>query len=54
MAGKLLSGWVVIDLDGTLITAHSDNGSAAVSYGAEMTPRAANSGDCVGPESLRR
>lgn len=23
-AGKLLSGWVVIDMDATLITAHSD------------------------------
>ena len=32
MAGKLLSGWVVIDLDATLITAHSDKQGAAATF----------------------
>ena len=32
MAGKLLTGWVVIDMDATLITAHSDKTGAAVTF----------------------
>jgi len=32
VAGKLLSGWVVIDMDATLITAHSDKNGAAVTF----------------------
>ena len=32
VAGKLLSGWVVIDLDATLITAHSDKQGAAATF----------------------
>lgn len=31
-AGKLLCGWVVIDMDATLITAHSDKEGAAATY----------------------
>lgn len=32
VAGRLLSGWVVIDLDATLITAHSDKQGAAATF----------------------
>ncbi len=32
MAGKLLAGWLVIDLDGTLITARSDKEGAAPTF----------------------
>jgi hypothetical protein len=32
VAGKLLAGWLVIDLDGTLITAHSDKEGAAPTF----------------------
>lgn len=32
VAGKLLAGWVVIDLDATLITAHSDKQGAAATF----------------------
>src|SRR3989475_1590042 len=32
IAGKLLAGWLVIDLDGTLITAHSDKEGAAPNF----------------------
>ena len=32
MAGKLLAGWLVIDLDGTLITARSDKEGAAATF----------------------
>ncbi|MGX6607352.1 IS1380 family transposase [Micromonosporaceae bacterium Da 78-11] len=32
VAGKVLSGWVVIDLDATLITAHSDKENAAATF----------------------
>ena len=32
VAGKLLSGWVVIDMDATLITAHSDKQGAAATF----------------------
>jgi hypothetical protein len=32
VAGKLLTGWVVIDLDATLITAHSDKQGAAATF----------------------
>jgi hypothetical protein len=32
VAGKLLCGWVVIDLDATLITAHSDKQGAAATF----------------------
>ncbi len=32
MADKLLSGWLVIDLDATLITAHSDKQGAAATF----------------------
>ncbi len=32
VAGKLLSGWVVIDLDATLITAHSPKQGAAATF----------------------
>jgi hypothetical protein len=32
IAGKLLAGWLVIDLDGTLITAHSDKEGAAATF----------------------
>jgi hypothetical protein len=32
VAGKLLRGWIVIDLDATLITAHSDKQGAAVTF----------------------
>ena len=32
IAGKLLAGWLVIDLDGTLITAHSDKERAAPTF----------------------
>ena len=32
VAGKLLSGWVVIDMDATLITAHSDKHGAAATF----------------------
>jgi len=32
IAGKTLAGWLVIDLDGTLITAHSDKEKAAPTW----------------------
>jgi len=32
VAGKLLSGWVIIDLDATLITAHSNKQGAAATF----------------------
>ena len=32
IAGKLLAGWLVIDLDGTLITAHSEKQGAAPTF----------------------
>ena len=32
IAGKLLAGWLVIDLDGTLITARSDQEGAAPTF----------------------
>jgi hypothetical protein len=32
VAGKLLAGWLVIDLDATLITAHSDKQGAAPTF----------------------
>ena len=32
IAGKLLAGWLVIDLDATLITAHSDKEGAAATF----------------------
>ena len=32
VAGKLLTGWIVIDLDATLITAHSDKQGAAATF----------------------
>jgi hypothetical protein len=32
IAGKLLAGWLVIDLDGTLITAHSGKEGAAPTF----------------------
>jgi len=32
VAGKVLTGWVVIDLDATLITAHSDKENAAATF----------------------
>jgi hypothetical protein len=32
VAGKLLAGWLVVDLDGTLITAHSDKEGAAPTF----------------------
>lgn len=32
VAGKLLTGWIVIDLDATLITAHSDKKGAAATF----------------------
>src|SRR5271166_736063 len=36
VAGKLLAGWLVIDLDGTLITAHSDKEGAAPMFKKEF------------------
>jgi len=32
VAGKLLTGWVIIDMDATLITAHSDKQGAAATF----------------------
>jgi hypothetical protein len=32
IAGKLLAGWLVIDLDATLITAHSDKEGASPTF----------------------
>ena len=32
IAGKLLAGWLIIDLDATLITAHSDKDGAAPTF----------------------
>jgi hypothetical protein len=32
VAGKLLTGWIVIDMDATLITAHSDKHGATVTF----------------------
>jgi hypothetical protein len=32
VAGKLLTGWIIIDMDATLITAHSDKHGAAVTF----------------------
>jgi hypothetical protein len=32
VAGKRLAGWIVIDIDATLITAHSDKAGAAVTF----------------------
>ncbi|MGP3937919.1 transposase [Nonomuraea sp. KM88] len=32
MAGKVLTGWIVIDLDATLITAHSDKQGASATF----------------------
>src|ERR1019366_9144400 len=32
IAGKTLTGWVVIDMDGTLVTAHSDKEGAAPTW----------------------
>jgi hypothetical protein len=32
IAGKLLAGWLVLDLDGTLVTAHSDKEGAAPTF----------------------
>jgi hypothetical protein len=32
VAGKRLTGWIVIDIDATLITAHSDKAGAAVTF----------------------
>jgi hypothetical protein len=32
VAGKLLVGWIVIDIDATLITAHSAKTGAAVTF----------------------
>ena len=32
VAGKILTGWLVIDLDATLITAHSDKQGAAATF----------------------
>ena len=32
VAGKMLAGWLVIDLDGTLITARSDKEGAAPTF----------------------
>ena len=32
VAGKILAGWVVLDLDGTLVTAHSDKEGAAPTW----------------------
>jgi hypothetical protein len=37
IAGKLLAGWLVIDLDGTLITAHSDKEGAAATFNRKAT-----------------
>ena len=43
IAGKILTGWLVIDLDATLITAHSDKQGAAptfkMGYGLLTEPR---------------
>jgi hypothetical protein len=43
IAGKVLTGWLVIDLDATLITAHSDKEGAAATfkmgYGLLTEPR---------------
>jgi hypothetical protein len=52
VAGKLLTGWVVIDLDATLITAHSAKAGAAVTFkkGFGFHPLAgwcANTGECL-------
>ena len=38
VAGKLLTGWVVIDLDATLIAAQSDKQGAAVTFKKAMEP----------------
>ena len=32
IAGKVLTGWLVIDMDATLITAHSDKEGAAPTF----------------------
>jgi hypothetical protein len=32
IAGKILAGWLVIDLDATLVTAHSDKEGAAPTW----------------------
>jgi len=32
VAGKVLTGWIVIDMDATLIGAHSDKEGAAPTY----------------------
>ncbi len=37
VAGKLLAGWLVIDLDATLITAHSDKEGAAPTFNRRAT-----------------
>lgn len=52
IAGKLLTGWVVIDMDATLITAHSAKQGAAVTFkkGFGFHPLAAwcaNTGECL-------
>jgi hypothetical protein len=52
VAGKMLTGWVVIDLDATLITAHSAKQGAAVTFkkGFGFHPLAgwcANTGECL-------
>jgi hypothetical protein len=52
VAGKLLTGWVVIDMDATLITAHSAKSGAAVTFkkGFGFHPLAAwcaNTGECL-------
>ena len=52
VAGKLLTGWVVVDLDATLITAHSAKQGAAVTFkkGFGFHPLAgwcANTGECL-------
>jgi len=52
IAGKVLAGWLVIDLDGTLITAHSDKEGAAPTFkmGYGFHPLAAwcsNTAECL-------
>jgi hypothetical protein len=52
VAGKRLTGWVVLDLDATLITAHSDKEGAAATFkkGFGHHPLAgwcANTGECL-------
>ena len=44
IAGKLLAGWLVIDMDATLITAHSDKEGAAPTFKKGSAPASACTG----------